>query len=443
MAEKNKHIDSLFRDGLKDLEQSTPAHSWDVLSDRLERQKQVRRLRLFRYAAAVAAVFIAFFLGREFSDSPESTQRFATEQTQPAQNKQGTVNEVIAVLQPENTNASIAPSKEPQEKTSAAVVVDQQSEPQNESRLLEQITPLSSLAAISQLRDKPAPSLDLPQEKLQKMLQTEIQKVFHTPSNQQAMASGDGGWALGGFFSPLYTYRTTENQSFGLFDNSYKSSHDGPAAFEEGQITYTAGITANYQFSSRWKLETGLSYTKHAQSKSALVYENDLRNDPGKIDLSTSAGRINSAKLPLEIGQALTEDTQVSSSDRFVTNSKTDTEIHQHFDYIEIPLILKYKIYQDKIDVSLLSGISTAVMVSNQADVTINGQTNSLGGISNLRKFLYSSVLGFGMQYEISQGWFLNVEPTFKYALHSINPSKDYQHKPYSLGIYTGVSVGF
>lgn len=443
MAEKNKHIDSLFRDGLKDLEQSTPAHSWDVLSDRLERQKQVRRLRVFRYAAAVAAVFIAFFLGREFSDSPESTQRFAAEQTQPAQNKQGTVNEVIAVLQPENTDASIAQSKESQEKTSAAVVADQQSEPQNESRLLEQITPLSSLAAISQLTDKPAPSLDLPQEKLQKMLQTEIQKVFNTPSNQQAMASGNGGWALGGFFSPLYTYRTTENQSFGLFDNSYKSSHDGPAAFEEGQITYAAGITANYQFSSRWKIETGLSYTMHAQSKSALVYENDLRDDPGQIDLSTSAGRINSAKLPQEIGQEITQDTQFISTDRFVTNSKTDTEIHQQFDYIEIPLILKYKIYQDKIDVSLLSGISTAVMVSNQADVTINGQTNSLGGISNLRKFLYSSVLGFGMQYEISQGWFLNVEPTFKYALHSINPSKDYQHKPYSLGIYTGVSVGF
>lgn len=443
MAEKNKHIDSLFSDGLKDLEQSAPAHSWGVLSDRLERQKHVRRLRVFRYAAAVAAVFIAFFLGREFSETPEPTQQFAAEQTQPAENSQAHVNEVIAVLQPEKSAAAIAQSKESQEKASATVLADQQSKPQNESRFLEQITPLNSLAAVSHFADKPLPSLDIPQEKLQKMLQTEIQKVFNTPTNQQAMASGEGGWALGSFFSPLYTYRTTENQSFGLFDNSYKSSHDGPAAFEEGQITYTAGITANYQFSSRWKLETGLSYTKHGQSKNALVYENDLRNDPGKIDLSTSAGRINSAKLPQEIGQEISQDNQFSSTDRFVTNSKTDTEIHQRFDYIEIPLILKYKLYQDKIDISLLSGISTAVMVNNQAEVTINGQTNSLGGINNLRKFLYSSVLGFGMQYEISQGWFLNVEPTFKYALHSINPSKDYQHKPYSLGVYTGVSVGF
>ncbi len=442
MAEKNKHIDSLFRDGLKDLEQSAPAHSWDVLSGRIDRQNQVRRLRIIRYAAAVAAVFVAFFLGREFSETPEPNQQFAADQTEAPGSSWIPVNEMIAVFQPEQNAAAIAQSKKSQENT-PVTTNDQDSEPQNESRFLEQITPLASLAAVSQIGEKPVPSLDLPQEKLQRILQSGMKKVVNTTSNQQAMASGDGGWALGSFFSPLYTYRTTENQSFGLFDNSYKSSHDGPAAFEEGQITYTAGISANYKFSNRWKLETGLSYTKHGQSKNALVYENDLRNDPAKIDLSTSAGRINSSKLPQEIGQQLSQDSQTNSSDRFVTNSKTDTEIHQHFDYIEIPMVLKYKIYQDKIDFSLLSGISTAVMVNNQTEVTINGQTNSLGGIGNLRKFLYSSVLGFGMQYEISQGWFLNVEPTFKYALHSINPSKDYQHKPYSLGVYTGVSVGF
>lgn len=446
MPEDKKHIDSLFREGLSHAEEKAPSYSWEVLSERIDQQKKMRRMRILRYAAASVAILLAFFTGREFSEDPQQDNQVAnairTEQSTKSGNNfiaDEEFKQVAAITIPQQRPAS----DEPSATTTKHILPSQQSRENTEARTLEIIHSLSPLKAeIENYRN--IATMSLPARFLSRLLDDRMENAYAEADYDDTQpAVSHSGWTVGGFFSPLYTYRTTESQSFGLFDNSYKSSSDGPAAFEEGQITYAAGMAAQYQFSDKWMLETGFSYTRMGQSKSALVYENQPDNN-GKIDLSTSAGRINGSKLPQELGQQMAETNPASdNADRFVTNDETDTELQQHFDYVEIPMLMKYKVYHDKVAINLISGISTGIMVNNNAVVTVDGKESDLGSTSNLRKFLYNSVVGFGLQYELSNGLYLNMEPTFKYALHSINPSDDYQYKPYSLGIYTGVSIGF
>ena len=350
MPEDKKHIDSLFREGLYHVDEKAPTHSWEVLSERLDYRRKMRRMRIIRYAAASVAILLAFFIGREFSGDTTTPMQVADNTSSSSQHvedqgqlfTESSFTEVASINIPAAKSTTTKPPRGSgeHEMTSHASASSAQQSNTSEVRILETIHTLSPYkAALKTSLD--IARLNIPKRILKRILDDRIEHLSTEASPTTQLASSQTGWSVGGFLSPLYTYRTTESQSFGLFDNSYKTNSDGPAAFEEGQITYAAGISAQYTFSEKWHLETGLSYTRMGQSKNALVYE-QTPDDNGKIDLSTSAGRINGSKIPSELGQQFAAaNPSADDNDRFITDNETNTELQQHFDYIEIPLLMK------------------------------------------------------------------------------------------------------
>jgi len=67
-------------------------------------------------------------------------------------------------------------------------------------------------------------------------------------------------------------------------------------------------------------------------------------------------------------------------------------------------------------------------------------QKEIISKIQGINSMIYSTMLGFGIEYGISKKVTVNLEPLFKYSLNSINKDSEYIYKPYSIGVFTGIN---
>lgn len=452
MSEEMKNsMDKLFSEGLKSYSEKAPAPSWDALSQQLDRKGKVRRLMVLRYAAAVVAVFLAVFAGTEFWSATTEPDSFVqhdkkvqtiTDKEHPVVQSdqqmfaQNPADEDVTLLIDEKKSAEkqIAISKQQKNTFTTA-------KPENKERAVLFINPLKQFdAALAEARKILNPRYS--DEYIHRVLGNDEMMQLADASPQRNTKSESSRWEVSGFYTPLYTYRTTGNQSFNLFKNSYTSDDDGPSSFEEAEITFSTGVTAQYAVNSKWEFESGFQFTRLGQSKSALIYKN-YSVSGGSIDLSTSAGTVNGSKLDDQLNAYFATDGENAETGEYIINKEIDTELQQNFDYLEIPFLVKYKFFDEKVDFRLIGGLSTGVLVGNSAYVYLDGDKNDLGETDNIRKLLYSGVIGVGMDVSLTRRIGFRMEPTFKYALHSLNPSEEYEYQPYSLGVYTGIRMNF
>jgi hypothetical protein len=120
-----------------------------------------------------------------------------------------------------------------------------------------------------------------------------------------------------------------------------------------------------------------------------------------------------------------------------------DNSLFQNFGYLEMPVVLRYKILDRGIDFNLIGGMSYNLLVNNSVHAMIGGSKYDIGKTAGLNTFLVSSSLGMGMEYTISDKVSLNLEPTFRYYLNPFSSISGISANPYSFGIFSGLSYRF
>ena len=117
--------------------------------------------------------------------------------------------------------------------------------------------------------------------------------------------------------------------------------------------------------------------------------------------------------------------------------------LRQNFSYLELPIILRYKVIDRMIDFNLIGGVSYNLLVSNSVYTMVDGGKYPIGKTEGLNPITLSSSLGMGMEYNFSDKLSLNLEPTFRYYLNPFNEVTGSKIHPYSFGIFSGVSYKF
>ena len=118
-------------------------------------------------------------------------------------------------------------------------------------------------------------------------------------------------------------------------------------------------------------------------------------------------------------------------------------EILQQFEYLEVPLILRYRLIDRRLGFHFLGGLSSNFLVGNTAYYQEDGDKEAIGTTGNLRPVNYSGVLGMGMDYSVSGRFHINFEPTFRYYLDPINTGSLIRSHPYNVGFFTGLMYTF
>ena len=145
-----------------------------------------------------------------------------------------------------------------------------------------------------------------------------------------------------------------------------------------------------------------------------------------------------------------------NSGDRVVTRYTNDVfdptkanlsyinnSLFQNFSYIEMPVILRYKLIDKSVDFNLIGGLSYNLLVNNSVHTVIDGSKYTIGKTAGLNPFMVSSSMGMGIEYSLSEKFSLNLEPTFRYYLNPFGEIPGLRIHPYSFGVFSGLSYKF
>jgi len=469
---KEKNLDELFRDKLLNYEKEPPSYLLDNILSSVSGARRKRKLVYWRVAGVAAALLIAFVAGWQLNDSAiQKTNQVVTAVRPSTPEKSSEAKNQVEKIMPANQAAPAksqlasaetnSPIRNNQLKSitqslkSETIVLD--AEPvvvaSNDETLL--MKPLKSLDGLVDLKTEKLTALQekksgddssgLTQESIDQQIMEQNKQLLAVENKSKEKTR----WLVGAQVSPEYNVsRGSQSQAYA--SNMLRSS-------SSNQVDLGGGISVEFKKGKRWSLQSGVYYSGLGQASgntsssgsNDLIYSNagsNYFNTPVKVDaisnrmsLNSNAGVIELSKIPsgLVVGNSL-EDKTLNS-----TVIVSPTSFIQNFDYIEIPLYVRYTLIDARFDVVMLGGLSSNVLVGNQIFVEGASGKSLVGKTNDMQTLNYSGTLGMGFKYGLSRRISLNVEPRIKYYLNSLNSNSSVTYKPYTIGVFTGLSYEF
>jgi len=258
-------------------------------------------------------------------------------------------------------------------------------------------------------------------------------------------------WAVSGNVSPLFSFRYANTES----------SKEGMEYFygkESGIMSFSGGVNAIYRLKSRLSVQAGVQFSRGGQRINDVIFYQDVQtgrllssgifNGDIPYPFETSLGTITSGdyihyitdfKLP--DGELYTGD--LIANPEFENYEALNTFLTQNLEFIEVPLLVKYKLVDRKLGLNVLSGLGASFLVDNSVYMNYMGEQFLMGETKNISGVNLIGTFGLGLDYSINRKLSLNLEPTIKYFLNSMNTGSQVSSHPYFFGVYSGVSVSF
>jgi hypothetical protein len=475
---ENDKIDRYFREQLGSFEQSPPDATWNAIAQKLDKTKRKGiMLLLFRIAAGMA-ILISTGIGYYLIHQPDKS----TTAPKVAFNEKSAVTGINKVSTlPGKPSGNLSSNQLQHNKPAREIRTDREHVLDNvqiestvkEKPIIESIIPVQAYAFYG---FAPVPIEGRKAAHLQMMLSNDMslaqQRRSDTITEEEAIAlvmaeyneafsdelpspERKQRWILGSEVAPLYSSRTINSGSLEqeTLDNLNKS--------ESGILAYAGGVRIAYATSKRLSIQSGLYYSRYGQKKNdAQVYNMNYAGSPTLSDVDVLLSVTNSTGIISGSGEtgigntAVTNDLGVSAEnsnhkDLMSYNMSNDAEsaegvvLKQYFDYFEVPLILKYKMIDRKIDVSFSGGLVTNFLIGNKVDMIMDGKSYDIGETSDINEINYSGSFGLGLEYPLVTNFDLTLEPRFRYYLNSIDKSSQLLVHPYSFGFFAGINYRF
>ncbi len=440
MNEKGANIDLVFRNGLKDFEVLPPPEVWDGIRPVVKFKPHPF---IFLKVAAVITVLltVSFFTyrwSRELSAGPEgSIIAFNVEASAPV------------ISRPNNNPRNLQSVKYDQIKNSPVVLTDGS----NTATIIqeietidspEEVTYIQKIKSLSIINNETVlgpflKSFNPSHETSIKIREPELQ---YFPEN--IITKPENRWSIAALASPTY-YSSFNSGNDGLSKQLMES--------EEPLFSYSGGVAFSYKISKRFSIQSGLYYSSLGQKVEGInsfsgfkPYDNAKGVDNFKV--LTTNGTIHTSNPDVFLvadgsDRILTDFTNDVIDPKKANLQPVNSSLNQNFSYLELPVVLRYKIVDKTIGINLIGGISYNLLVNNIVYTTLDGNRYPVGDTKGLNPLTLSSSLGMGMEYKVSGKLSLNLEPTLRYYINPFSVTTGSYTHPYSFGIFSGLSYKF
>lgn len=439
MDDKWANIDLIFRNGLKDYEVLPPQDVWDNISPVIKRKNNY--FSLLRSAAAVAVLATMGFLAYRWA--MEATDAILPELLTLNQEPPSTVIKTIPSVISEQENQIITDiAASPFEAENEALSV---SAPDNATRAVsEKVSPFVPNYLLSDYQS--TQGLQIPVNRVNTNINSpEFEAVKYEFIQENLDMPVIERWSVSAMATPTH---------YSQFTSSGNDLAKQLMESDQNRVSYTGGVGLAYKISSRFSIQTGLYYSSLGQEMSGIStysgfrqYDNS-KGGPnfgvltvnGTVQTNNSDIFLSSSSLPERIITNYTIDVfdPVKSNLNYVSSS-----LYQNMSFLELPVIVRYKVIDRKIDINLIGGMSYNFLLNNSVYALLDDGKYPVGTTEGLNTVSLSSSLGMGMEYKLTQNLSLNLEPTFRYYLNPFNSAKSTGLHPYSLGIFSGVAYKF
>ncbi len=468
----NRNIDELFREKLRNYEQEPPAYLLQNVLDGAAGARRNRKIIFWRVAVVAAAILLAFLAGWQLQhlNSETSPQQVVVVPNSSLEIKTaiqlapeseitldkipdaGLASDEKLFKSVSDKNLQIADLINLQEK----IIAD---EPILDARTAQPalLHPIKILSRIIISNDRFAnvlhemkvksPSLDQLEMTIDRQIIEQNQQILMAQNENQKKVR----WLVGAQVSPAFNVSGSSHSQ--IYASNMLSSASNP-------VDIGGGISVEYKKGKRLSVQSGVYYSGlgQASGNSSRSSGNDYMfasadrgaeyfNASVNIDAKSSKMMMNSAAGVIEFSSVPSgivlgtnlEDKTLASSAVVVS----DARFVQNFEYIEIPLYLRYTIIDSRFDMEMMGGFSSNLLVGNKTFMESSSGKNLVGKTQDMQMLNYSGTLGVGLKYGLSKRIFLNVEPRVKYYLNSLNSNSAVTYKPYTIGVFTGLSYEF
>jgi hypothetical protein len=447
MNEKEANIDLLFRNGLKDFEVLPPPGVWDGVHSALKSKSQSY---LFLKVAAVITVlltlsFVTYRWAHDLSggstgseialnihaSKPLIAQTFAKPQLVPetklipVDNSTGTAN----VTEDPGTVSQVTEMT-----TTVDPIIN-----------FQEIKNLSfpgnlSLTGTESRRGLFAKTVNTSQGGSEKIKYPDIQ---YYPDDVTTKLKNR--WSIAAMASPTY---------FSSFTSGGDAFAKQMTESEQPLVSYSGGLALSYKISKRFTIQSGVYYSSLGQKLDGInSYDGfqSFSNTKGShnFEVLTSAGTIFTSNPNVFLSgngadsRILTAYTNNVFDPRKASLQQVNNSLDQSLSFLELPVVLRYKLVDKTIGINLIGGLSYNLLVHNSVYTTLDGNKYPIGDTRGINPLTLSSSLGMGMEYNFSDKLSLNLEPTFRYYLNPFSVNTGSSIHPYSFGIFSGVSYKF
>lgn len=440
MNEKGANIDLLFRNGLKDYEVLPPAGVWEGIHPVTRiKSKPVILIRTAAVIAALATIgLLTFKWNRDISEIPTGDiMAFNIPESSP----------LISV--PVKNNQLLPVRNSDHVKNAPTVIIQNDiASPQPE------IAFVSTPEEVSHVK-KTRSLLITDDETNRASFPSHINSTVGSPAKikyadlqyfpDNTTAKPKNRWSIAAMASPTY---------LSSFNSGSDELSKEITASEQSLISYSGGVAFSYKISRRLSIQSGLYYSSLGQkvdginSFSGFQPYGTITKGDHNFEVLTKSGTVYTSNPDVFLS--------ANAADRIVTVYTNDifdpkkaslqpvnTSLDQNFKYLELPMILKYKLVDKTLGINLIGGLSYNFLVSNSVYTTVDGNKYPIGKTQGLNPLTLSSSLGMGMEYNLSGKLSLNLEPTFRYYLNPFSSSTGSFVHPYSFGVFSGVSYKF
>jgi hypothetical protein len=252
-------------------------------------------------------------------------------------------------------------------------------------------------------------------------------------------------WSVTAMASP--TYYSKFNTASDEFSKQLMSS-------EHPVISYSGGFAFAYKINRKFSIQAGLYYSSLGQEVSGInsfggFQKYDYTKGDHNFEVLTSNGNIYTSNSDVFLmangtGQRVltiyNKDVfdPAKASLQYINNT-----IRQDVSYLEFPVIIRYKFLDKVIDLNLIGGLSYNLLVNNFVYTMNDGVKYPIGKTAGLNPITLSSSFGMGMEYNFSENFSFNLEPTIRYYLNPFIDNSGLKIHPYSFGIFSGISYKF
>ncbi len=248
----------------------------------------------------------------------------------------------------------------------------------------------------------------------------------------EAVAQEDGPlkrWSVNPMVAPVYFNTMGDGSPIHTqFSDNNKS----------GDINISYGVNVAYAINDRLSVRSGVNRVNLGYDTNGISFTPSLQPNT----LETISYRSTTQNITVQDMSEGSIANDFVAQEASIENNTFNGSMKQEIGYIEVPMELKYRVVDKKLGVNVIGGVSTLFLTDNSVTLESPQFTTEVGEANNLNEVSFSTNIGVGVDYEISDKLKVNVEPMFKYQLNTFSNNEG-NFKPYNLGVYTGLSFRF
>lgn len=461
-----KNIDNSIREKLENIHVPPPPHIWDNVQGRLAATRRRSRLVYMGWISAAAVIVLAFLAGWYFNDNIKTEKNISVtnEIIQPEKDNKESMVQSTEIA---SFDGEIEKNSETRNNTETAKLYGISADASNEvsTVLIDSKQIINSREIINLTRLKTADARVVPKQQPKtelaqsfnpisvKMLSEQEQLLIaENIKSIKVEAKPETNWKMGMFVAPGYSSYTASHTESYSQDMTYSSNN--------GNANVSGGFSVQYKTKKRWIFESGVYYAQSGQESDNSVnllaanreadylfapsdmpyFNNNVRIENNNLAMNSTAGIIEFKATPRGAELSGEFDTSKSMEANIMV---PDGQFSQVFEFMEIPLYVRYRVVDSKVGIEILTGLNAGIVVGNNAYINNQYGLQNIGETKDISTVNLSGTLGLGVNYALGKHFSIALEPRYSYYLNSINTNSSVDFRPYRIGFYTGVSYEF